>query len=295
MTADYLERWDGEHLRAYHGQVGAAEEYFVTKEELDAGSSSRLPVVRTSGSTAAPRATCSVSTPTASPRCYDSATSSSPSSGDHREWPAFQGGGQFVVRTAKGGETDCSALMELAEEVQRGAQSDVDIQRYKGLGEMNITCRGVDDGPHHASAPQGDPRRRAERGRDLHHPHERSRGALRVHRAARPRGHEPRRRVRRRSGSPLRAVLAELRHRREPIGSVSRSSAGSASIDPRSRASRSRPAPVTGRLGSLRPAERGTRSRRVCPVDRAAATSASAASNMDSQPPSFSGARAWAA
>ena len=49
----------------------------------------------------------------------------------------FQGGGQFVVRTAKGGETDCSALMELAEEVQRGAQSDVDIQRYKGLGEMN--------------------------------------------------------------------------------------------------------------------------------------------------------------
>ena len=49
----------------------------------------------------------------------------------------FQGGGQFVVRTAKGGETDCSALMELAEGVQRGAQSDVDIQRYKGLGEMN--------------------------------------------------------------------------------------------------------------------------------------------------------------
>ena len=42
-----------------------------------------------------------------------------------------------MVRTAKGGETDCSALMELAEEVQRGAQSDVDIQRYKGLGEMN--------------------------------------------------------------------------------------------------------------------------------------------------------------
>ena len=28
----------------------------------------------------------------------------------------FQGGGQFVVRTAKGSETDCSALMELAED-----------------------------------------------------------------------------------------------------------------------------------------------------------------------------------
>ena len=27
--------------------------------------------------------------------------------------------------------------MDLAKEVQKGAQSDVDIQRYKGLGEMN--------------------------------------------------------------------------------------------------------------------------------------------------------------
>ena len=49
----------------------------------------------------------------------------------------FQGGGQFVVRTAKGIETECQNLMDLATEVQKGAQSDVDIQRYKGLGEMN--------------------------------------------------------------------------------------------------------------------------------------------------------------
>jgi DNA gyrase/topoisomerase IV subunit B len=49
----------------------------------------------------------------------------------------FQGGGDFVVRTAKGGEVESSDLMDLAAEVQRGVQSDVDIQRYKGLGEMN--------------------------------------------------------------------------------------------------------------------------------------------------------------
>ena len=49
----------------------------------------------------------------------------------------FQGGGDFVVRTSKGGEVECDDLMDLAAEVQRGVQSDVDIQRYKGLGEMN--------------------------------------------------------------------------------------------------------------------------------------------------------------
>ncbi|MGD2016552.1 MAG: hypothetical protein PVJ89_00430, partial [Planctomycetota bacterium] len=49
----------------------------------------------------------------------------------------FQGDGNFAVRTSKGAEHDCTSLMDLAREVQKGAQSDVDIQRYKGLGEMN--------------------------------------------------------------------------------------------------------------------------------------------------------------
>jgi len=49
----------------------------------------------------------------------------------------FQGGGNFLVRTSKGAEQECANLMDLAKEVQKGAQSDVDIQRYKGLGEMN--------------------------------------------------------------------------------------------------------------------------------------------------------------
>ena len=49
----------------------------------------------------------------------------------------FQGGGNFLVRTSKGAEQECANLMDLAKAVQKGAQSDVDIQRYKGLGEMN--------------------------------------------------------------------------------------------------------------------------------------------------------------
>ena len=49
----------------------------------------------------------------------------------------FQRPGNFLVRSSKGAEQECSNLMDLAKEVQKGAQSDVDIQRYKGLGEMN--------------------------------------------------------------------------------------------------------------------------------------------------------------
>ena len=244
--ADYLERWDGEHLRAYHGQVGAAEEYFVTKEELDrwfelqAVGREDFRIYRGPESDVLRQHADGVATVLRQRDELESLLGAITESGLR-----FQGGGQFVVRTAKGGETDCSALMELAEEVQRGAQSDVDIQRYKGLGEMNDfhPAVGVDDGPHHASAPQGDPRRRAERGRDLHHPHERgSRGAPRVHRAARPRGHEPRRLESGvgRDQPASRWSWPNSGIGGSSIGSVSRSSAGSASIDPRSRASRSR-------------------------------------------------------
>ena len=136
--ADYLERWDGEHLRAYHGQVGAVEEYFVTKEELDdwfelqAAGREDFRIYRGPESDVLRQNADGVATVLRQRDELESLLGSIAESG-----LKFQGGGQFVVRTAKGSETDCSALMELAEEVQRGAQSDVDIQRYKGLGEMN--------------------------------------------------------------------------------------------------------------------------------------------------------------
>jgi DNA gyrase subunit B len=48
----------------------------------------------------------------------------------------FRGGGRWEVRGSKGAEEvrDVSAL---AEALRQGAQNEVDVQRYKGLGEMN--------------------------------------------------------------------------------------------------------------------------------------------------------------
>ena len=49
---------------------------------------------------------------------------------------SFRGGGQWEIEDGKSGST-AATLMQLAEAVRRGAQGAVDIQRYKGLGEMN--------------------------------------------------------------------------------------------------------------------------------------------------------------
>ncbi len=48
----------------------------------------------------------------------------------------FRGGGDWLVT---GGKEDAKAanLIELAQSIRVGAQGDIDIQRYKGLGEMN--------------------------------------------------------------------------------------------------------------------------------------------------------------
>jgi DNA gyrase subunit B len=48
----------------------------------------------------------------------------------------FRGGGRWEVRAGKDVQV-CSGLMELTRAIQRMAQSEVEVQRYKGLGEMN--------------------------------------------------------------------------------------------------------------------------------------------------------------
>ncbi len=48
----------------------------------------------------------------------------------------FQGGGDWEIKTKKDAVT-AKNLLELAEAVRQGAQGEVDVQRYKGLGEMN--------------------------------------------------------------------------------------------------------------------------------------------------------------
>lgn len=48
----------------------------------------------------------------------------------------FRGGGDWVVTGGKE-DMEASHLIELARSIREGAQGDIDIQRYKGLGEMN--------------------------------------------------------------------------------------------------------------------------------------------------------------
>lgn len=134
---DFVERWDGEHLRPFHGQVGITEEFFRTKEELDAWFELQF----------AGRDDFKIYGGPESGVLRQEADGMTTVLRKHEEIEAllgaiaetgirFQGGGDFVVRTPKG-EVPCDSLVNLATEVQRGAQSDVDIQRYKGLGEMN--------------------------------------------------------------------------------------------------------------------------------------------------------------
>ena len=49
---------------------------------------------------------------------------------------AFRGGGRFEVRRTKQ-TTEAGDLMQLAAAVRKSSEGEVDIQRYKGLGEMN--------------------------------------------------------------------------------------------------------------------------------------------------------------
>jgi DNA gyrase/topoisomerase IV subunit B len=49
---------------------------------------------------------------------------------------AFRGGGDWQVVGGKEVQ-NCTSPLELAAAVRKGAQSDIDLQRYKGLGEMD--------------------------------------------------------------------------------------------------------------------------------------------------------------
>ncbi len=135
---EFLERWDGNHLRPIHAAIGAVEEHFETKEELDnwlelqAVGGESLKVYHGPESDVLRQHADVVVTYMRHQAEIEALLGALAETGLQ-----FQGGGEFVVRTAKGAQTECSNLMDLASEVQKGVQSDVDIQRYKGLGEMN--------------------------------------------------------------------------------------------------------------------------------------------------------------
>ncbi len=134
---DFLERWDGTQLRPIHAARGANAEFFNTKEELDSwlelqGVDGDLKVYRGPDSNVLRQDADIVVTFLRQQQEIEAVLGAIAEGGLQ-----FQGGGNFMVRTSKGAEQECANLMDLAKEVQKGAQSDVDIQRYKGLGEMN--------------------------------------------------------------------------------------------------------------------------------------------------------------
>jgi DNA gyrase subunit B len=134
---DFLERWDGSQLRPIHAARGANEEFFSTKEELDSwlelqGVDGDLKVYRGPDSNVLRQDADIVVTFLRQQQEIEAVLGAIAEGGLQ-----FQGGGNFLVRSSKGAEHECANLMDLAKEVQKGAQSDVDIQRYKGLGEMN--------------------------------------------------------------------------------------------------------------------------------------------------------------
>lgn len=135
---EFLERWDGTQLRGFHGQVGAVEEYFETKEELEnwfelqSAGIEDFKIYRGPESDVLRQNAQGLATVLRQKDEIEALLGALAESG-----LVFQGGGDFLVRTAKGNEVECTNLMALAQEVQKGVQSDVDIQRYKGLGEMN--------------------------------------------------------------------------------------------------------------------------------------------------------------
>ena len=136
--AEFLERWDGDKLRPYQGQVGAIEEYFETKEELDAWFDLQSEGIEDFKVYRGPESDVLRQNANAMATVLRKTDEIEALLGAIAETGLkFQGGGKFVVRTSKGSELESSNLMDLAAEVQKGAQSDVDIQRYKGLGEMN--------------------------------------------------------------------------------------------------------------------------------------------------------------
>ena len=134
---EFLERWDGSQLRPIHAARGANEEFFSTKEELDGwlelqGVDGDLKVYRGPDSNVLRQDADIVVTFLRQQQEIEAVLGAIAEGGLQ-----FQGGGNFLVRSSKGAEHECANLMDLAKEVQKGAQSDVDIQRYKGLGEMN--------------------------------------------------------------------------------------------------------------------------------------------------------------
>ncbi|MEZ6017137.1 MAG: DNA topoisomerase (ATP-hydrolyzing) subunit B [Planctomycetota bacterium] len=135
---DFLERWDGQHLPSHYARVGAASAYFSTRDELDqwlelqgVGREQPLAIYRGPESDVKLQDSDGIAAFLRQREQLEEQLTAITELG-----VMFRGGGKFVVVSPKG-EVECANLMDLARAAQKGAQSNVDIQRYKGLGEMN--------------------------------------------------------------------------------------------------------------------------------------------------------------
>ena len=136
---EVLRRWNGERLPAFWGRRGKTSELFDTKEELNnwielqkATLGPRAKVYGTPDSDVslaeADLLVCHLA------RIDDAAKLMRTL---EARGLSLRGGGRWTIIGPKGEPQETTALLQLSRSVQRGAQGNVDVQRYKGLGEMN--------------------------------------------------------------------------------------------------------------------------------------------------------------
>ena len=134
-----LDRWDGETIPHYWGRAGEATGFFNTKDELDDWIELQRGVI--GGELLV------FGGPEGENSLADSQIITCHFAGAEdvinvlRSLEGyglqFRGGGRWSVSAGKGEAGEATGLLALGALVERGAQTNVDIQRYKGLGEMN--------------------------------------------------------------------------------------------------------------------------------------------------------------